>query len=332
MTHALSAVTIANNGFCLLDSVPDHGIKIRDEAFIVLTFVDAWLGLWFFWHENGATILVWQDGNIISVDLLRNIHDVKLIVSDERTQDRHGRHLIDGIDALDGLAGNLSEVIPGDDGLGVADISNSLSDTQHDTTHQRNAQVILTIHANGFLDARKRHKMNDDVTAKFADLLSQREHFLLSLLRGVWIRMKMDGFNNNTATHDRPHGDRAVDTAGKQRNGASASSEWKSAKAFIFLHVDIGFIKTDINVELHIVMLEVAGEIWKFVKDFFSHFELHIHGTYRKALVGTLHSDAETQVLTVELMHLADRCLDDRLFRKVAGCDRAVGRNAEDAI
>ena len=79
-------------------------------------------------------------------------------------------------------------------------------------------------------------------------------------------------------------------------------------------------------------MLEVAGEIWKFVKDFFSHFELHIHGMDRKALVGTLHSDAETQVLTVELMHLADRCLDDRLFRKVAGCDRAVGRNAKDAI
>lgn len=109
-------------------------------------------------------------------------------------------------------------------------------------------------------------------------------------------------------------------------------SEWKSTKAFIFLHVDIGFIETDVDVELHIVMLEVAGEIWKFVKDFLCHFELHIHGTDRKALVGTLHSDAETQVLTIELMHLADCCLDDRLFRKIAGCDRAVGRNTKDAI
>ena len=31
-------------------------------------------------------------------------------------------------------------------------------------------------------------------------------------------------------------------------------------------------------------------------------------------------------------MHLADRCLDDRLFREIAGCDRAVRRNTKDAI
>ena len=62
-------------------------------------------------HENRTAVLVRKDGGLISIDLLRDLHNLLLVKSDQRTVNRHRTYLIGCRERLHGLARHLSDTL-----------------------------------------------------------------------------------------------------------------------------------------------------------------------------------------------------------------------------
>ena len=123
------------------------------------------------WCKDGAAVLIRQDGGFKGVDLAGNQHNFILVHTDDRTQDRHIADLVGAGDCLNGLAGNLTDALAGDERFTLVESCHAAGNLHHIPAHDDGEQVFRALVADGFLDFGKGNDVQLDASAVGAHLL-----------------------------------------------------------------------------------------------------------------------------------------------------------------
>src|SRR5215467_12874919 len=94
-----------------------------------------------FWYEQRTAILIGLDGNVVRADFSGNLHDFQLVVSDERTKNRHRHRPRNHINIFDRLRSDLSDTVACNEYPASFPLSDLLGKPEHVAAIENHARI-----------------------------------------------------------------------------------------------------------------------------------------------------------------------------------------------
>ena len=190
-------------------------------------------------HEDRAAILVGLDRSLVCIDLLRDLHDLLLVKTDERPVDRHGTHIVRSHEGLHRLRGNLPDALPCDQSQTAALLCDLLRYAHHIPPHDDRQLIVRALIVNVQLDIRKIDDVQIDRPAVSGYGLCQVEHFLCGAPARVRRRTKIHCIELDAALCDHIACHRGIDAARQEQHSFPVRPDGKPSRSRDDRRVDI---------------------------------------------------------------------------------------------
>ena len=142
-------------------------------------------------HKNRAAVLKRLDRCLVCVDLLRNLHDLSLVKTDQRTVNRKSTHRVSRRQALHSLTRHLSDTLSRYQSQTAVLFCELLCDPHHITAHNDRQLIVRAFLVDRQLNVRKVNDMEFDRSRIRRDKPCQINDLLLRPLACIRRRMKI---------------------------------------------------------------------------------------------------------------------------------------------
>ena len=143
--------------------------------------------------KKRTAIIEGFDGNIVGAEIASNRNDLRLVHCNQRTEDRTERGVIDHMDALNGLRGNLTETFAGDHGVIAEALAQAIGNAHHHATAEDGGVFLIAVSSDGGVDFHQIDAIEAHRTNGAFELFHQASCFFLGSFAGERIGMKMYG-------------------------------------------------------------------------------------------------------------------------------------------
>ena len=238
--------------------------------------------------EDGAAVLVREDGGFVGADLTGDADDFHLVGADEGAQDRQGGHVLGDAQRHHGLTGHLAQRFAGDQSVSAGLFGHGLGNAHHEAAHDEGEVFLGAVSADFLLDLGEGDHMDQHPAAVGGQILCQLDHLVLCLLGGVGRRFEVDHLQLHAAAGDHPAGNGGVQTAGEEAYGTAAGAHWQTACAGNGGRVDIGCLLADLHIDRQVRLVHVHGHMGKGLGQLAAHGLRDLDGVEVEQFVGAL--------------------------------------------
>ena len=260
-----------------------------DLGFLALYLEELGAGAGMSGREDGAAVLIGEDGGFEGVDVAGNADDLLFVHADQRTENGAFDDAVGDTESLHGLACDLTEAFSRDEGIAFVFLCGAFREAHHEAAEQESEVVLLTAVAQDLLDLRNRDDVYVDLAREFCELFREGEDLFLCALAGVGEAFEMHGIETDTALSDHKAGDGAVDAAGEQQKSLAVGADGHAADCLFLACADICGVIADFHAHGDLGMVNVDA---LFAVGFLQNDGADLGGDFgrceRKFLVGAL--------------------------------------------
>ena len=282
--------------------------------------------------ENGAAVLIGQDGGLEGVDLPGDADDLLLVHADDGTEDGQAAGGVGHRHGLHGLAGHLAQGLTGDQSVGTHTEGHLLGDAHHEPAHEQGEQGLGAGAAELLLDLGEGDHMDGHPAAPGGDEPGQLQDLVLGLGGGVGIAEEVDHLQGQAPLGHHPGGHGGVDAAGQQGDRSAPHAHRQTACAGGGVGVDIGRKVTDLHVDHHVGVVHIGPQMLEGLVQLTAHKLGQLDGGHGEGLVGPLGLHLEGLGLHEVVVQVGLGGLQDGLGGLVAGLGPGQAHHAEEVL
>ena len=238
--------------------------------------------------EDGAAILIGEDGEVEGVDPARNGDNLTLVHPDQRTEHRHRSRVVRGGDGLQGLARHLTETLAGDERGAALDLRDAFRDAHHEPANQDGEIILRALVENLLLHAREGNRNHIHPSGVGRDAGKQLGDLLLGALACIGRAGKMDRRELHAALGHHPRGHGAVDAAADENGGLAARADGDPARALLRLAMDVRGKIADLHANRHVRLMDVDRQVRESVEQTRADLGGDLRRIKREFLIGAL--------------------------------------------
>ena len=238
--------------------------------------------------EDGAAVLVGQDGCVEGADVAGDLDNFLLVHADQGTEDGLLHHVLGDRHRRHGLAGHLSQTLAGDQSASAHPVCDHLRNAHHEPAHGQGEVGLRTAPAQLLLDAGEGDDVHGQATAVAGQQAGQLQHLLLGLVGGVRVAEEMHHLQCQAALGHHVAGHRGVNAAGEQCHSTSAHTHRQAASARLRVGVDIAGKVADFQVDDQLRIVDVHLQMRVGFREQAAYVLAQLDGGHGEGLVAAL--------------------------------------------
>ena len=234
--------------------------------------------------EEDAAILIGKNRGLVGTDLPRQIHDLLLVHTDERTEDQL---LAEGIaegKPLEGLAGHLAQRFAGDDALAADLLGVPVGQRHHRGPEHQRRLVLQGSPLDLQLGLREvRHPQARSLKIG-GDEGGEGLHLFKRLVARIRVGVEVEAIHLHSPLSGQESRDGAVQPSAEQKQSFAGAADRKPSEAFLLRRIQVCLVP-DLTIQNQIGVLHIDGEVGMDLMNRFRQLDVQLVARQREALV-----------------------------------------------